>query len=482
MVEEAPPIETMLAQAPKINAERLKCEADERFDDLIGERRKTVRTLLEEAFSDKIKKLCEDAAGRPIVEGDPPVPVPSVPIRFRATTVASPAHDVFGEAVNNVFQRMLSRGAPPEFAHWFAYWYAFELDCELGNLWSNQVFSPAVYSTDGTIEASKMFIEKIFEFAQKVLLRTKNDEPKLREKWSGIYVSADQLKGRRSKQEDRFVAYPSGQYVDHSMDPPALLGVFDGHGGAECSNYAAAHLWEEWSRARLTFDGYLKESLSSAIANLDARMTKRIEVEHWKGGTTAVCCAIDVEEKKMVFAWLGDSAGYVLNNIEVRRITRAHSPDDPDEAKRVEAAGGQIFSICGENRVNGVLNLTRALGDVNGRPMILNEPEVQELDIEDNDYLVILACDGISEVFDTRQLYDIVEAFVKENNVEEYGDLADHICREALDAGSQDNLTCVIGFLKDPNELWELMRANSDSDTDGRGTDVEQDSYESEEA
>lgn len=45
-------------------------------------------------------------------------------------------------------------------------------------------------------------------------------------------------------------------------------------------------------------------------------------------------------------------------------------PDDEKEYERVIAEGGTIVSINGELRVNGVLNITRSMGELFGKPMI----------------------------------------------------------------------------------------------------------------
>ena len=195
--------------------------------------------------------------------------------------------------------------------------------------------------------------------------------------------------------------------------------MFDGHGGHECSQYAASHFWEAWLETRQTSDGdELQNQLKKSLELLDQRLTVRSVKEYWKGGTTAACCAIDKENKTMAFAWLGDSPGYVMNNMEFRKVTREHSPSDPEEARRVEEAGGQLFVIGGELRVNGVLNLTRALGDVPGRPMISNGPEICERPSEQGDYMVFLACDGVSDVLNTADLYNLVGEYVRTFPVE----------------------------------------------------------------
>ncbi|CAI5445770.1 unnamed protein product [Caenorhabditis angaria] len=439
----------------------------ESFEDLIGERTKTVRTLLSEAFEEEIAEKKKE--NKKVEEID----VPIVPIRFRGrASIGAPTHDLLGDVFLQAFQTMMAKGSPPEFSHLFAHYFVSEFDKKNGGLWSAKAFNPEIYETEGTIEAKKQFTEGLWPFVDELLTDSTIPEI-LKQKWGegGIHIAADQLKGRRQKQEDRFVSYPNRSYMDNKNDNTALLAVFDGHGGNECSHYASAHFWEEWVKSQDLFDGYLEQSLTSALSSLDERMTKRSKIEQWKGGTTAVCCAIDCEKKEMAFAWLGDSPGYVMNSLEIRKVTRDHSPNDAEEARRVEEAGGQLFVIGGELRVNGVLNLTRALGDVMGRPMISNEPESKKLPIADDDYLVILVCDGISDVFGPSDLYNLVEAFVQENDSDDYADLANYICNEAIEAGTGDNVTVVIGFLRHPHELWNLLRCVDTSSEEEGETD-----------
>ena len=62
----------------------------------------------------------------------------------------------------------------------------------------------------------------------------------------------------------------------------------------------------------------------------------------------------------MTIANLGDSRA-ILGSADgsAIRITKDHKASDPAEQERVKAAGGMIYN----NRVNGVLAVTRALGD-----------------------------------------------------------------------------------------------------------------------
>jgi len=62
----------------------------------------------------------------------------------------------------------------------------------------------------------------------------------------------------------------------------------------------------------------------------------------------------------LTIANLGDSRAVIgLQDGSALRITKDHKATDPTEQDRVKAAGGMIYN----NRVNGVLAITRALGD-----------------------------------------------------------------------------------------------------------------------
>lgn len=76
-------------------------------------------------------------------------------------------------------------------------------------------------------------------------------------------------------------------------------------------------------------------------------------------GCTANVILID-EMKKLYVANAGDSRCVLARNGEAIALSFDHKPDNDEEKKRIEAAGSQIL----EGRVDGNLNLSRALGDL----------------------------------------------------------------------------------------------------------------------
>jgi len=93
-----------------------------------------------------------------------------------------------------------------------------------------------------------------------------------------------------------------------------------------------------------------------------------------------------------------------------------HKASDPLECKRVIEAGGQIIN----DRVNGMLAMTRALGDhllktpALPNDVVSNVPDISSTDITPQDQFVVLACDGIWDVMTDQQAVELVSLSVQE--------------------------------------------------------------------
>jgi len=69
-----------------------------------------------------------------------------------------------------------------------------------------------------------------------------------------------------------------------------------------------------------------------------------------------VCLITDSE---IIVANAGDSRCIVVSKGKTENMSVDHKPDDELELKRIRSAGGAVI----DGRVNGNLNLSRALGD-----------------------------------------------------------------------------------------------------------------------
>lgn len=103
----------------------------------------------------------------------------------------------------------------------------------------------------------------------------------------------------------------------------------------------------------------------------------------------------DVASRQRVLytANVGDARIVLCRNGKALRLSYDHKGSDENEGKRISNAGGLILN----NRVNGVLAVTRALGDAYMKDLVTGHPYTTETVIQpDMDEFLILACDGVS--------------------------------------------------------------------------------------
>lgn len=98
-------------------------------------------------------------------------------------------------------------------------------------------------------------------------------------------------------------------------------------------------------------------------------------------------------QRVLYTANVGDARIVLCRNGKALRLSYDHKGSDENEGKRIAGAGGLILN----NRVNGVLAVTRALGDAYMKELVTGHPYTTETVIQpDMDEFLILACDGVS--------------------------------------------------------------------------------------
>lgn len=130
----------------------------------------------------------------------------------------------------------------------------------------------------------------------------------------------------------------------------------------------------------------------------------------------------------------GDSRCVLCRDGQALELSLDHKPEDEPEMKRIRKAGGKVTF---DGRVNGGLNLSRALGDHAYKQnavlppqeqMISALPDVRHITIEpERDEFMILACDGIWNFMSSQ---DVVQ-FIKTRLTEKYDNIS-KICEEVI--------------------------------------------------
>ncbi|EME29786.1 Protein phosphatase 2C homolog 1 [Galdieria sulphuraria] len=218
----------------------------------------------------------------------------------------------------------------------------------------------------------------------------------------------------------------------------AFFGVYDGHGGR-----AAVEVIE------MILHKFLEEELektkgadpAGALAKAYLRADKILEEKHFLYvGATAVTCYIkSYPERRVLFcANVGDSRAVLSRNGKATRLSYDHKASDALEVDRITKDGGFIIM----KRVNGVLSVSRALGDHAMKSVVIGEPHVTSETLTADDKFLILACDGLWDVVEDQEVVNFVQHL--HVNGLDVQSISERLVRLALDRGSTDNISVMV--------------------------------------
>lgn len=225
-----------------------------------------------------------------------------------------------------------------------------------------------------------------------------------------------------------------------------FVGVYDGHGGRNCAEYAAERLYQHLGREisarkiqKRGSDRSLKQCFISAFERIDADLAADDDVPE-NCGTTAVTCVIRSMNWKRYLhvANVGDSKAILSRNGKALCLSTEHRLCNKSELERVRRAGGLVIN----QRVGGCLSVTRSLGHCQDKHIVSGTPTVSEYLLTRADEFVVLVTDGISDVLDDQTIVDYVKHGILN------GKSVQRICRSligmAKDRNSRDNLTAIV--------------------------------------
>jgi protein phosphatase PTC1 len=140
------------------------------------------------------------------------------------------------------------------------------------------------------------------------------------------------------------------------------------------------------SRIRGAFKHFSSKGSAPSTPRSTSPTTPKISSE---GATVAV--PPSTTRRVLYCANAGDARGVLCRRGKAVRLTYDHKGSDRQEAKRITDAGGFVLS----GRVNGVLAVTRSLGDSSMKEFVVGAPYTTETELCNDDEFLILACDGV---------------------------------------------------------------------------------------
>ncbi|XP_068765408.1 protein phosphatase 1E [Struthio camelus] len=373
----------------------------------------------------------------------PPPPLPPLP---RPLSEYITEEEVEGECLDLCLQQLYKYNCPSFLAAALARATSDEV---LQSDLSVHYLPKHVDSTDGIIQIETVKLARlVFSKLHEICSNWVKDFPLQRKPHRYYETSIHAIKNMRRKMEDKHVCIPDFNMLFNLEDQEeqAYFAVFDGHGGVDAAIYASIHLHVNLVHQEM-FQHDPAEALCRAFRVTDERFVQKAARESLRCGTTGVVTFI--RGNMLHVAWLGDSQVMLVRRGQAVELMKPHKPDREDEKKRIEALGGCVVWF-GAWRVNGSLSVSRAIGDAEHKPYICGDADSASTVLDGSEDYLILACDGFYDTVNPDEAVKVVADHLKENN----GDssmVAHKLVASARDAGSSDNITVIVVFLRDMN-------------------------------
>lgn len=289
--------------------------------------------------------------------------------------------------------------------------------------------------------------------------------------------------------------------VDHlpgyDWSDTAAFGVMDGHGGREvalfCQMFLPGHIAAgpvDDPKAALiaafeAMDELLDQSDSIELLQTLVDPGRRQDPRKPKDASFVGCTAVVVlvRPDELIVGNAGDSRAVLCRRGKAVPLSEDHKPNNPGERSRIIKAGGvlhmEVYGDMVQYRINGNLNLSRAIGDLvykrnqkltPKQQMICSTPDVRTCPREVDDEFVILACDGVWDRLSSQEAVDFVSKRLPEyqaNGLPLSGimeELVSSCCSPDLRLTGGlggDNMTAVLVML---NQTFEKSKGTCEAD------------------
>jgi protein phosphatase 1L len=261
----------------------------------------------------------------------------------------------------------------------------------------------------------------------------------------GMLSCVSSIQGYRATMEDRHIM--ESFTLDNNFKC-TLLGVFDGHGGKEVSDYIAnnylCYLIIYLSKCTIE---ELNDPLiiKRIFIKLHKKLDDHVKIYYNSGSTATITLITD---KYIFFCNCGDSRSVLFDWCkDIVCTTIDHKPDSDSESKRIKELGGivkitgrcpRVYNSCG---ISGGLALSRSFGDFTlkrNADIVTSVPDVFFTKRNEKMKVIILGCDGIWDVFTNETIKTCINA--NEDNLKTN---TEYIIDKSLELGSRDNITVI---------------------------------------
>eukprot|EP00178_Gracilaria_changii_P026295 TRINITY_DN8090_c0_g1_i1.p1 TRINITY_DN8090_c0_g1~~TRINITY_DN8090_c0_g1_i1.p1 ORF type:complete len:267 (+),score=54.00 TRINITY_DN8090_c0_g1_i1:108-908(+) len=237
-----------------------------------------------------------------------------------------------------------------------------------------------------------------------------------------------------------------------------LYAIFDGHGGPEVAKYCGKHFGRVLKENKNYQNGNYEAALKEAFLTMDELLVsqegqkelKTLKNDNENQESYAGCTAnvTFVNKDTLYVANAGDSRCYLYGSKKVTELSFDHKPDNEIEKNRISKAGGFVL----DGRVNGNLNLSRAIGDLEYKKnpalkpqdqIITADPDVvkRELNLSTDEFF-IMGCDGVWELLTAEEICSIADEMFRSNANVKVSQVVETILDRGLSPDTSTGIGC----------------------------------------
>lgn len=219
----------------------------------------------------------------------------------------------------------------------------------------------------------------------------------------------------KPEMEDRHISIVNvnaAMNLPPGIQPIAFFGVYDGHSGSDCAEFVRLNLHQYVFQDPQALIQTPEKALIQAYDDCDKQWLNNQNNDgqiNYSGSTAATILFVG---NKLIIASVGDTRAVLARQGTAVDLTEDHIPTLQSETERIHRAGGAIV----RGRVQGVLGVARSFGDIEfktlkekswggsfSEDLVTSIPDVKIVDILPEDEFIIIASDGLFDIFSSQR-------------------------------------------------------------------------------
>lgn len=215
------------------------------------------------------------------------------------------------------------------------------------------------------------------------------------------FSSCSRQNKRKTMEDTKYIAVTKDMF---------FFAIFDGHGGKDCSQYLHNNFYSLFKQnLKLYSSKSMPFILNKTITDMQNILCNVYQIS---SGSTVNIVIICYNINKTYVLNIGDCRTLIYyKNGFCEQITNDHTANIIDEQNIIKKNGGYVIKIDHVWRVNGVLAVTRAIGNFNLHNVISHHPDIFEIDMTQNEGIkyIFQTSDGIFERYTNDEVFDLLK-------------------------------------------------------------------------